>query len=134
MARAFGNLMNRFMEDVKTVKPEVGMGATALSYSDRHAFTIINVGKDGKSFTMQQDIAKRTDNRGMSESQDYEYIADSLGIIREVRLGKDGRWHEVSDIWRTDKNHPDGGKWGKTIVGTKVVLVGVRDEYYDFSF
>jgi hypothetical protein len=41
--RVFGNLMNRIAETAKPPVPEVGMGATILMYSDRHAATVIEI-------------------------------------------------------------------------------------------
>lgn len=99
-------------EEVAT--PVVGAGATMLLYTDRHAYTITSVAKSGKSFTMQRDNAKRVDNNGLSESQVYEITPDTNGPVTKVRMTKKG--------WRV------GGMRGNK------VLVGCRDEYYDFSF
>ena len=99
-------------EEVAT--PKVGDGATMLLYTDRHAYTITSVAKSGKSFTMQRDNAKRVDNNGLSESQVYEITPDTNGSFTKVRMTKKG--------WRV------GGMRGNK------VLVGCRDEYYDFSF
>lgn len=94
--------------------PKVGDGATMLLYTDRHAYTITAVAKSGKSFTMRRDTVKRIDANGMSESQDYEFSPNENGSTETVRMSKKG--------WRV------GGMRGNK------VLVGVRDEYYDFSF
>lgn len=111
--KAFGNLMNRVQEDVKSATPEVGMGATMLGYSDRHAATVVEV-LSPKKIAIQQDTAKRTDKNGMSESQEYEYSPNPNGSRITVTLRKDGRWRIEKD--------------------TMVVSIGHRDEYYDFSF
>ncbi len=93
---------------------EVGMGATMLMWTDRHAYTIIEVAKNGKSFVMQQDTARRTDNNGMSECQTWDFTRNPEGAKVTVRMSKKG--------WRV------GGMKGNK------VLVGVRDEHFDFSF
>lgn len=102
----------RLTEEVAT--PKVGDGATMLLYTDRHAYTITSVAKSGKSFTMQRDTVKRVDTNGMSESQDYEFTRNEQGETVTVRMSKKG--------WRV------GGMRGNK------VLVGCRDEYFDFSF
>lgn len=94
-------------------KPEVGMGATVLSYTDRHAYTIVEVSKSGKTIKIQEDTATRKDANGMSESQDYEFSRNPKGAIYSARFGKKG--------------------W-KLMGMTSKVLVGVRDFYYDYSF
>ena len=97
-------------------KPEVGMGATKLNYTDRDAYTIVEVMPSRKRFVMVQDVATRVDTNGMSEAQQYTFTP---GEDREdarvlVTLTKKG--------WRV------GGMRGSK------VLVGVRATYYDYSF
>lgn len=92
--------------------PEVGMGITILMWTDRHAGTITRVSPSGKTIWYQQDEATRTDDHGMSESQEYEYKADTNAEVRSARLTKSGAW----------KDH-----------GTQIAL-GYRNEYHDFSF
>ncbi len=110
--------MTQLLNVVKTKQevatPEVGMGATYLSWTDRHAYTIISVSASGKSFKMQQDTARRVGKIEVSENQKYSFATNLNGQILTVRMTKNG--------WRI------GGQRG-----TKV-LVGVREEYYDYSF
>jgi hypothetical protein len=94
--------------------PEIGMGATVRLWSDRHAYTIIDVSKSGKLITIQQDHVIRTDNNGMSESRIYQYSSDPQGHIDHASLRKDNHWRL---------------KGRKTLVH-----VGSRNEYYDYSF
>lgn len=112
--KAFGNLMNRLAEDTKSVTPEVGMGATRISFSDRHAFTITRV--EGKKLWATPDIAKRTDNLGMSDSQSYDYTTDPDALEYLFTLRKDGRWHE-----------------GTTLRGS-ILCIGYRNHYHDYGF
>lgn len=115
-----GSLTNVVMANSKSDEalPKVGDGATQLLYSDRHAFTVIAVhtSKSGKTVTLtvQQDDATRTDNNGMSESQEYTFTKNSGLAAYRIRQSKDGGWKEVG--------------------GSTRFIVGSRDEYHDFSF
>lgn len=94
--------------------PQVGIGATIQHYSDRTATTVIQVDLKLKFVVLQEDIAKRIDNNGMSESQEYEYKTNPDGKIYKASLRKDGSYR---------------------LVGSKEkVTFGVRDKYYDFFF
>jgi hypothetical protein len=101
--------------------PEVGMGATMLGWSDRHAGTVI--GWDGKILTVQRDHARRCDKLGMTDAQDYTYEADPKGSVTYFKLDRTGKWRSCS---KSEK-----GRW---ILGETGLRLGVRDEYYDFTF
>lgn len=88
---SYGNLINRVMENTTSNKPTVGMGATILGYSDRHAATVVSVSKDGKSVDIQRDTATRTDKNGMSECQDYEYSPTPTPPSRATLSARTGR-------------------------------------------
>ena len=92
-------------------RPQVGEGATLYWWSDRDPYTIIKVSASGKTFWMQEDNYKRTDNYGMSDVQDYEYSPNPNGQIRQVRLTVNG--------WQSNGQY---------------VAVGHRRRYYDYSF
>lgn len=110
----FGSLNNLLYSKVKAPIPEVGMGATMLSWTDRHPYTIIEVSKSGKRIKVQSDSWERTDKNGLSEHQEYKYISDPNGSIEELSLRKDGSWRVVG--------------------GTQSFLIGKREKYYDPSF
>lgn len=114
--RVFGNLMNRIQE-VSSVVPEVGMGATVLMFSDRHPATVVEV-LSPKRIIIQGDNSRRTDKNGMSESQQYEYSRNPNGEKREVTLRKNGRWIVA----------------GESLKQGTAIRLGVREEYYDYSF
>jgi hypothetical protein len=94
--------------------PEVGMGATIQIGSDSIPATIIQVTRNNRRVVVQEDLATRTDNNGMSDSQQYTYQADPQGAIYIATLRKDGKYRL------------EGGK-------TPVTL-GFRRKYYDYSF
>jgi hypothetical protein len=112
----YGSLINNLYDNSKTTAPEVGMGATILMWSDRHAATITEItyfksgAKKGqpRTITVQQDKATRTDNLGMSDAQSWEFKRDENGTTRTFTAKKDGSF--------------------------KGLLIGHRSEYYDFSF
>lgn len=109
---AFGSVVNMVSAgDGKDERPTVGMGATELMWSDRHAYTVIWVSESGKTVRVQSDHAKRVDSNGMSESQRYLFTPNPNGEIVTLRRGKRG--------WVSK--------------GRRFAL-GYRDEYYDYSF
>jgi hypothetical protein len=111
MTTQFGSLQNLLAGTPSTVVPEVGMGATQICWTDRRAFTVIWVSKSGKTIRVQEDIVKRFDFNGVSESQNYEFARNPDGAIVTLRMTKKGWAHK-------------GQKF----------IIGVRSEYYDYSF
>ena len=105
--------------------PEVGMGATLLYWSDRHAATIVGYDTTKQIITVQQDYAKRTDKRGMCESQDYEYTPNPAGAVYNFR------WDKKKHQWRQVRFNEETARWN-TINGVGL-QIGYRNEYYDFS-
>ena len=113
-----GSLFNDIMGSSQGPTAEIGMGATALFYSDRHAMTIIDIQKNGKRILAQRDKATRVDGHGMSDAQEYEYERNEDGSIETYTLRKNGKWVQ------------EGAKMKN---GTRLAI-GYRAEYYDFSF
>lgn len=107
-----GSLMNHLMSR-SAGKPAIGMGATVLAWTDRHAATVVAVSASGKTCTVREDMATRTDSNGMSENQSYTYTPDPNGREWTFRLTSKG--------WRA----ADGGPG---------LLLGERRHYHDFSF
>jgi len=97
--------------------PEVGMGATIVMWTDRHACTIIEVSKSKRVIKVQYDKATRTDSHGMSDCQSYSYERDTEGQVKTFTLRKHGKYVQKGDSMR----------------GTHLVI-GRREEYYDYSF
>lgn len=113
-----GSLINLVQGNSRQHTPEVGMGATILMWTDRHAATIIEVSKSGKSIVVQRDNAKRTDNLGMSDAQSYEYTPNPNGTKTTYTLRKNGAWV------RKGSGMKNGERLG----------IGYRNEHYDYSF
>ncbi len=123
MVKAYGDLMNRLLETVGPPKPEVGMGATTLMWSDRNAGTIVRIIAKSKlgsatRIAWKQDKATRTDDNGQSDSQDYIYEYDDSAPEEIFSLRRSGRWVRQGE---SDKN------------GTGLII-GIRDEHYDYGF
>jgi hypothetical protein len=118
----FGNLTNRLLEGGNQPVPEVGMGVTECMWSDRHAYTVVEVYKNKKGvvkeIVVQSDRVIRTDTNGISESQNYRYEPDPNGGKKTVTLRKNGRWITQGDPLK------GGTGW----------MIGERCEYYDPSF
>ena len=91
-------------------KPEVGMGATLLMWTDRHAYTIVKVTRC--QVHARRDKAIRIDTNGMSEAQDYRFERDDTQPVEIFRLRKNGAYH---------------GKAGR-------LRIGDRCAYHDYSF
>ena len=126
----YGSLFNTVMDRSKSPEVEVGMGATVLMWSDRQAATVVGFTtfKSGKrkgqvkTVTVQRDKATRTDSNGMGDAQSYEYERDEQGALRTFLASSKGGWKQVG----ADGKVVEGGGAG--------LLLGVRKEYYDFSF
>lgn len=56
-----GSFINQLMSNNASI-PEVGKGATRLDYSDRHAYEVIEVSKDGKTVKLEELDAEHDKN------------------------------------------------------------------------
>lgn len=105
-----GSVINHIYSRVVATEPTIGMGATILCWTDRHAGTIIKVTRT--QVHVREDTATRADSNGMSESQSYLYTADPQGKVHVFRMTKKGY-----------RNRAGNG-----------LLVGTRAKYHDYSF
>ena len=138
MTRLYGSLTNRLEEGNQYGKLVVGMGATEMCYSDRHAYEVVEV-IDDKHVIVRRCKAIRTDDNGMSDCQTYEYqvedykewVADDIecmmmhlpkGTIRNnnVKLTK------TKNGW---KQRLENGKFN-----INKFTLGIKEEYYDYTF
>ena len=120
MSNPTGSMINNLYANTKYPKPEVGMGATKLSWTDRHPFTVIKILGD-KKIVVVEDRAMRTDKNGMSECQNYNFETPKQGDADYsesiLTLRPNGRWVEQDE---SQKGTP--------------YAIGHRDKYHDFSF
>lgn len=100
------------------ITPEIGMAATLVYFSDRHAATVVNVLHNGAVVHVQRDIATRIDRNGQSERQDYTYAPDPEAPVQVFTKRKNGRYVRRGESLNS---------------GTRLGL-GYRREYYDPSF
>lgn len=111
LGKETGSAINWIMSGAAVPEtPAIGMGATILCWTDRHAGTIVKV--TPTQIHVQHDSAKRIDTNGMSECQDYEYTPNPKAPIEVFRRTKRGYRNASGNA----------------------LLIGKRDEYYDFSF
>ena len=105
-----GSLMNHIYSNVANAPtPEVGMGVTMLHWTDRHAGTIVKITKT--QIHVQRDIPTRVDGNGMSDAQAYTYQPNPDAPVEIFRMTRKG--------YRC---------------GSTGLLIGLRKEYYDYSF
>lgn len=125
-----GSMVNHIYSRATKGQPEprVGMGATILSWSDRHPATIVAVETDKQGryiITIQEDDYVRTDENGFSETQEYAYAPNP---------------NAHKQLWRFEEGHG----WRSVMRNAKgrIVLtgnsgglrIGEREKYHDFSF
>lgn len=106
---------------------EVGDGGTIRGYSDRDACTVLWVSPDETMVVVQEDRAKRIDQNGMSELQEYTFERNPEGRVRVYvwSFVRGGAWQWV----------PYGTRAGtapKNIGST--LTIGRRSAYFDYSF
>lgn len=106
--------------------PTVGMGATELMWTDRHALTIVEVVMKGdkvERIATTRDDAKVVRGSGHDGSAEYEYTSNVNGSKSWWRIGSKGLWEGI---------HQRDGRWRKT--NTSGLRIGSREEYRDPSF
>lgn len=106
--------------------PEVGMGATLLGWTDRHAATITKVWQE-RGFTwieVKRDYAKVIKGSVYLGNAEYEYSPDAEAGAHTFRAkGADGKWQAVFLA--------ETGRWRTTDTGLRI---GERETYRDPSF
>ena len=107
MTKWYGSVHNRMMEGGELVQPYVGLGVTECCYTDRHAYTIVEVTDNKRRFWMTAD----------------SYTYDEHGYGRDYKTNREGPRLEVRKF---------KGRW-KILRGNRVI-VGTRDAYYDPHF
>jgi hypothetical protein len=110
--------MNIVYKEVTTdIVPTVGMGATLVMWSDRHAYTVVEV-LSPKKIVVQQDIAERIDKNGCSENQKYQFNPNPNASKQVFTKRKNGKWIKL----------------GNDMSNSSPLILGWKDEYYDYTF
>lgn len=125
-----GSIINHVMSRQTNGEPEptVGMGATVLMYSDRHAATVTRVERVAGTIVIdvRHDVAKVVKGSTFDGSAEYEYTPDPEGWLNTFRKNqKTGRWDSV---WFNRET----GRYNKN--GTGGLAIGRREEYRDPHF
>jgi hypothetical protein len=89
------SVSNWMMSGPGQPKPEVGMGATVLAWTDRYAGTITKVSPSGKTIEVTEDDTELIAGKMLSEHQEYRYTPNPNGRKRTFRLNKKGCWRET---------------------------------------
>ena len=100
--------------------PQIGMGATILSYSDRNPATVIGYDMVKNIVTVRLDDYKRIDNNDCSESQEYEYYQNDKNPTYSFRWSDKG-WTEVVFNYNTNR-------WNK-VKYYRCLCTGIRRRY-----
>jgi hypothetical protein len=112
----FGSLQNMLIGS--TVEPQVGMGATIISWTDRDPATIIAVSPSGRSVIIQEDYAEPVAGHcnAYTEAQRWTFKRNGGGHVETYSKRKDGSWRRK------------GERQGQKLV------IGHRDKYRDPHF
>ena len=116
-----GSLVNHVLSEAN-LTPIVGAGATVLRWSDRKAYEVVEVSKDGKKCVIQRYNAKCTRSNG--EDQDWD-----LTELTEQKMDLAYRykaWHVVTEYTENGKLKKDYSKIN--------IRFGYKEEYYDPCF
>lgn len=105
--------LKRLIMKIERFNVKVGDGVTINLYSDCHGATVIK--RTPYTITIQQDLAIRTDNNGMSECQEYMFERNPKGAISTYR------W---SNKYGCFCNSGD----------QSIKITNGRYEYFDYSF
>ena len=98
---------------------QVGDGVTESIGSDRYAYTLVEINRNGKELVIQADEVKRVDENGaFSEAQKYEYIQNEKGKKIVITLRKNGRYKRKGETLNSSYNYH----------------IGQRNAYRDPSF
>jgi hypothetical protein len=107
------------------IVPAKGMGATVITWSGRHAATILEYDKKSSLIKVQLDHALRLDKNGDSPDQEYEFHQNPKGITYHFKLDARGKWCQCLQNIST-------GRW--VMSGDMGLIVGDRSQYRDYSY
>lgn len=155
--KLFGSLDNRLAEGRTYGKIEVGTGVTEMCYSDRHAYEVVEV-IDEKHILIRRCKATRIDNNGMSDSQSYKYevepyeekiiteeLLSNKSVMAMIEIFQPKTYAKIMSGKIGDKYGDNNIKLVLTKTGwkarstegklsTNLYTVGIKEEYFDYSF
>lgn len=117
-----GSLINHLYSRTNDAEAKVGMGATLLSWTDRHAATVVHV--SGDIVGVKRDNAKVVSGSAHDGSAVYEFSHNQEASTELFRRGKDGKYHGVYLNKETGRYKKNGNN----------ILIGRREEYRDPGF
>lgn len=119
--RLYGSFQNRLMENANQSKyePQLGDGATEISYSDRTPYTVIRV-INPTTVVVQKDRFDWADPKGrqLGDNSRWTFSPWVAGPTYFVTKRKNGRWIVK----------------GEGSVNGTCFVMGQRDKYHDDSF
>ncbi len=99
-------------------EPIVGMGATILFWSDRHAYEVLSVSEDGTDVVIQRYRTCRIDNEPpFSIGQRYEFKELEHNLVSVKK---------IENSWKLMNRHT--GRWDDVSI-----VFGVKDEFYGIA-
>lgn len=97
----------------------VGDGVTERYWTDREPYEVIEV-KSESTIVVRELRARRTDDLGVSDTQDYEYYRNYSAPVKTLRKVKRGKYY----VW-IEWGHGRGGN---------TFHIGTARKYYDYCF
>lgn len=153
----YGSLDNRMTEGRTYGKIEIGTGVTEMFYSDRRAYEVVEI-IDDKHLLIRRCKATRIDGNGMSDSQTYKYevepykevfiteeLLENKSIMLMYEIHQPKTYAKIISGKIGDKIGDNNIKLVLTKNGwrarnsegklsTNKFTVGIKEEYFDYSF
>lgn len=98
------------------IRPEIGMGATQMCWTDRNPWTVVAVHSENKCM-VQRDKVKAKEGDWQMGHQQWDIEPDPNGATEIITRRRNGKWYPVN----------------KPMTSTGFIL-GERRHYYDWSF
>ena len=121
-----GSLINHVLSGYNQRVPEIGMGVTMLSWTDRNPGTITEILKGGKVIRVVEDDYKLVDGSYMSEDQKYEF-SPGQGEGCLFKIDRHGSWRMAYIDENTGRVKYGSGPGN-------MLIIGHRDKYRDPCF
>lgn len=97
-----GSVINWMMSANATL-PEVGKGATILSWTDRHAYEVVSVSDDCNTVEIKRCLVKALKCNAFTEDQEWDY--SKLSEHTETIVWRNEKWQKKSHVIEFDKKY-----------------------------